>query len=211
MGESKVCEAILELGTRLVAELDGPARSSITAKWMSWHLAELITAAETDSAKSSECRDLILKLWRARRFFPSGDPFDRYEAVLVAVENAFDREPRRSGVGWFDARRQEADREDLALLVKEIRRSVHLLALAALQIAVETEGLEHDKLLELAEGIEADAQTRVLVFARTIAEEMRTPSDLKPTVGQIGEVLDRLQHRIEEYRQVYEKLTERGE
>ena len=199
----------MELGTRLAAELNDVSSPSITAKWMSWHLAEVMTAAETDSSKTQECAELILKLWRARRFLPSGDPFERYKEVLSALETTLECRPDFFIFGLFARSARNLGEQDLADLVREIRHHTHFLSLAALRLAVEREGLSHDDLIHLAHEVDRDAQTTILKSAQSITQEMRTESDFTRDERYVRKALDALQHLIDSYRQTYDNLTEK--
>ena len=125
MGASKTQQAVLELGYRLITELESDSGSNITAKWMSCHLAEVMTAAETDSSRTEECVELILKIWRARQFLPSGGPFKRYGRVLSALEGILGSDPGFLNLSVPFRVRESSDEQDWASLAHSIRHHTH--------------------------------------------------------------------------------------
>ena len=178
---------------------------------MSWHLAEVMTAAETDSSRTQECVELILKLWRARRFLPSGDPFERYKEVLSALETTLECRPDFLAFDLFAPSKRDLGKQGLADLAWAIRHYTRLLSLAALRVAVERQGLSHDDLVRLAHEIDPDAQTTVLKSAQTITLEIGSESDSTGDEQYVREALEALQHLIDSYRQTYDNLTKEGD
>ena len=201
----------MELGTRLADELKDLSSPSITAKWMSWHLAEVMTAAETDSSRTQECAELILKLWRARRFLPSGDPFERYKGVLSALETTLECRPDFFVFGLSAPSKRNLGDQDLADLAWEIQHYTRILSLATLRVAVERQGLSQDDLIRLAHEIDPDAQTTILKSAQSITQEMGSESDSTGYEQYVREALEALQHLIDSYRQTYDNLTKEGD
>lgn len=200
-------EAILELGARLAEELNGVSCSSTTAKWMSWHLAEVMTAAETDSSRIQECAELILKLWRVRRFLPSGDPFERYEKVLSALETTLECRPDFFIIGLLAPSNRNQDEQGLVDLAWEILRYSRFLSLVALREVVERQGLSHDDRIRLAHAVDPDAQTTTLQFAQSIVQEMSSQSNSTRDEQDIRRALEALQHLIDSFRRNYDNLT----
>ncbi|WP_164011969.1 hypothetical protein [Pyxidicoccus trucidator] len=78
--------AVLELGSRLVSELD--AADDLLASWMAHYISQLIEAAERAPAEAKAtaqeaCAKSILELWRYRSILPDRlRPFAELESVL---------------------------------------------------------------------------------------------------------------------------------
>src|SRR5688572_28049344 len=83
---SSDADPVLELGRALADALD---HSDVVGRWMSHHLAELITRCEAspeDSELAATTRDVVLRLWernRGARF--QTEPFGYLQAVLRAI------------------------------------------------------------------------------------------------------------------------------
>jgi hypothetical protein len=90
MEKLKQLSETINLGKKLVEEFSHQNRISITSRWMSHYLAELILAAEnehdhaTKDRLQTECSRIILDLWSRRQYFPRGT------APLSKVNDALD-------------------------------------------------------------------------------------------------------------------------
>ena len=119
MGPSLDAEVTLNLGRKLVRELEIEHTCETLSKWMAHYLAEQIL--EVESAKSqrqknaaqSKCCELILRIWEKRQSLPGGaKPLGRIEVALKALvamkseQNEFARffnSKRPQGENpWFD-------------------------------------------------------------------------------------------------------------
>lgn len=82
-------KAVLELGRRLVSQLD--ADDDLLVSWMAHFIAELIESvekapAETKTAAQETCSRAILELWRYRAALPHRlRPFAELEPVLLVL------------------------------------------------------------------------------------------------------------------------------
>lgn len=89
---SKLPNAVLELGDRLVRELGEEGRRDTLARWMAHHLAELIEQAKAAdgqkrSAIEKKIAELCIRVWRARGSFPgSSYPLRSWQPVLQGLE-----------------------------------------------------------------------------------------------------------------------------
>lgn len=92
MEPSSDAEAILNLGRKLVRELELENTCETLSKWMAHYLAEQM--AEVESAKSrhqrdaaqNKCCELILKIWDKRSSLPgSAKPFGHIEEALKSL------------------------------------------------------------------------------------------------------------------------------
>lgn len=82
---------MLELGRKIVRQLELDRRGELPSRWMAHHLAELITIAQTGEGEAKQqaedrAADLILKLWANRRALPiPADPLHGYLAAIKVL------------------------------------------------------------------------------------------------------------------------------
>jgi hypothetical protein len=92
-GRSDRFDAVLDLGKRLVAELELSDSNDTLGLWMAHYVAGLIddaaTATQEDRpAKEARIRDAILELWAHRAEMPDGTrPFQELEPILRSLES----------------------------------------------------------------------------------------------------------------------------
>jgi hypothetical protein len=92
MEQSEKQQKAINLGKRLVAELNRGDSPDTISQWMAHYIAGLITQAENapDTLKEGalqKCFDNILLLWKHRAFIPSGKrPFENFEPILDALD-----------------------------------------------------------------------------------------------------------------------------
>ena len=75
-------------------------------QWMSYHLAELITAAEnpgTSVQQRHEIVETILRIWTHRYYYPGFAPLAGFSGVLTALDRLGDESPWRFSRLPFDA------------------------------------------------------------------------------------------------------------
>ena len=83
---------IVELGCKLVKELELESNNDTLGRWMAHHLAELLKRAEKASGKEKdalqrECADLIIRLWTCRTSLPTAHrPLQSFESIMKAIE-----------------------------------------------------------------------------------------------------------------------------
>lgn len=83
---------VLELGKRIVAELDSSDGVDTLSNWMAHHIAGLISRLESQVGERNaslevECRRAILELWSYRSSLPRRSrPFSNLEELLQIVE-----------------------------------------------------------------------------------------------------------------------------
>ncbi len=81
----------MKLGRKLVDELGLEQSVDTLGRWMSHHLAGLITKCETEDGEAKEsakkeCFNAILTLWRHRSELPNGKrPFEDIEPIVRAI------------------------------------------------------------------------------------------------------------------------------
>ena len=91
-GPSRRPQDVLDLGRRLVQELNLDDTCQTLAKWMAHYLAEQMLATEKEKklsarrAAQARCRDAILRLWAERANLPArARPLGRLDEVITAL------------------------------------------------------------------------------------------------------------------------------
>lgn len=173
-------DAVIELGKRLVAQLDD---GDLVGAWMAHHIADLMTAVDQASARekpsaSAACRTAVFELWAHRSTFPRDRrPMQELDPILRAlaaldVEGAHHRYFPRA----LDAAANAKLPEEAAKWFKfasGIDYTARLLIRYALLRAAATSVDEVELWLDLAreagadEGVEGD----VVGFLRDIADD----------------------------------------
>ena len=174
MEHSEQHKKIVELGKRIVQELELDQSCDTLGRWMAHHLAQLIAEAEQGpedaaSAAQLECRAAIFELWEHILSVPTATrPFRELEPVIETIR-ALNPDER---IYFYQTRAQEvADNSDLPESAKDwlklsrgIDHSARLLIQMCFdRIAKETSG----KLKELIE-LASHAGARDLPIVRVI-------------------------------------------
>lgn len=94
--------------------------------------------------------------------------------------------------------------KDWASLARRIRRHLKFLSLAAVDFAVEEEGLRRDEFLDIADTADADAQTGLLILVRLVGVDEEGRRILDKNEDKVAEALDDLQQALDDYRSAYE-------
>lgn len=191
----RTLEGIFALGRKIADDIGANEEPNTTGKWIAHHLAEKLEKAKGDPKSSGECVELILQLWAARRYFPSGNPFERYDKILPFME----------GLAGIDTRfhyhlsgREERPTDlepwlNLAESVDQISSSVIALCIKE---GVSAEGIQDDKWLELANGISSDSEVVLLWKLREFLPEAEIegaePNDRNPILTKIEELRETL-------------------
>lgn len=81
---------------------------------------------------------------------------------------------------------------------------MEFLSLAALNFAIEQEGLRRDEFLDIAEAADADAQTGLLALVRLVGVDAEGRRILDQNEDKITVALDDLQQALDDYRTAYE-------
>jgi len=109
---------ILDLGNKIVKQLDLKKRSDTTAKWMAHYVAELISNIEScknpeeKKEMQQECSQLIFKLWKNKKFLPIDQPLSDLKPLLKILEGLstrqfhfspfFPKENDLKNIDWFE-------------------------------------------------------------------------------------------------------------
>lgn len=84
---------VLELGRKLVEQLDLEESDDTLGRWMAHYIAELIAKSEHSTGENKivvqrECFAMILSLWKHRSALPNGKrPFEDIEPILHTIES----------------------------------------------------------------------------------------------------------------------------
>lgn len=173
-------EAVLKLGKKLVAQLDG--KDDLLASWMAHYIAQRIEVAqnalpEDRGAAEAACAEAILELWRHRSSFPAHlrplaalEPIQRTLASLDVDRTDYRYHP----VALREAATADADEPakkwlDLAIGIDYTAR---LLLQLALRSAADRAASESEPWVELAReaGAEEGPETFVIRFVRSTDE-----------------------------------------
>ena len=94
MAQSKQSKGTIELGKRIVQELELEQSSDILGRWMAHHLAELIGLAEQgtpseQAERQRQCRAAILEVWEHinNSLPPAARPFRDLEAIVETIRS----------------------------------------------------------------------------------------------------------------------------
>ena len=116
-------KALIELGKKLVANLNKTGEADILTTWMAHHIAELIRAAEAAEgtldalAANSACMDAILKLWSHRAMLSNGSrPF---ESIEIAAQTLAKLAPDAPQHFYFQIQRMGAEESSGADALQE--------------------------------------------------------------------------------------------
>lgn len=99
-------EAIINLGKKLIEELELPYTTDTLTRWMVHYLAELIQTAEQASSiqekrkLQKECCDVILKLWSNKETLPIARPLENLDG-LVKILEALQEKPNHEFPLWY--------------------------------------------------------------------------------------------------------------
>ncbi|MAY32159.1 MAG: hypothetical protein CMM86_06090 [Rhodovulum sp.] len=185
MEHSEQSKKTIELGKRIVQDLELDQSCDTLGRWMAHHLAQLIAKAEDGPEEDrrtaqQECRAAILELWEHILSVPTASrPFRDLEPVFETIR-ALDPDER---LYFYQTRAQEvADNSDLPQSAKEwlkLSRGIDYSARLLIQmcferVAAETSG----KLKEWIE-LASDAGARDLPIAKIIYQLDEQKSDPK--------------------------------
>ncbi len=115
MEDSACFDAILNLGQKLVKELELEDSVDTLGRWMSHYISELIYDAENANNENKEernkaCADAIIKLWHHRRTLQNGSrPFESLEPILNTLK---DLDPDNDTPRYFRVVRESAAAEE---------------------------------------------------------------------------------------------------
>lgn len=180
-------KAVLELGSRLVAQLG--TEDDFLASWMSHYIAELIeackTASEEDKSTAQQaCAQAILDLWRHRASLPAHlRPFTELEPIVRAL-TALDVGKTDYGYHAQTFRRLEGAQPDEETqkwldFASGIDYSARLLIEVALRAAADRPASTAEAWLDLATeaGIEDGLEHHVVKFVRRESLEAESDQD----------------------------------
>lgn len=171
---------------------------------MAHHLADLMASAKTDPAKAEDCKNLILELWKQRRFFPNGDPFERYTKLLSAIEAHLEVHPGYVHIHGFGMERRSKDEQDWGALAHSIRGHVRQLLGLTVPLSADSERLGADDLIEIANGADPDDQTRILSVLRVVLPSADNGDKSPGLPDPVLETLHDLENDLATYRALYQ-------
>jgi len=206
MENSEQHKKVIDLGKRIVHELELDRSSDTLGRWMAHHLAQLIAEAEQGPeddahAAQQECRAAILELWEHILTVPTATrPFRDLEPVVETIR-ALDPDER---IYFYQTRAQEiADSSDLPEAAKDwlkLSRGIDYSARLLIQMCFDRVANESSgKLKEWIE-LASDAGACDLPIVRVIhqLEDQRSSSkrSLEEERKKLRERLDRLNSMV---------------
>lgn len=195
-------KAVLELGKRLVAQLDD--KGDLLAAWMAHMVAERMHIAETappESKASAEeaCAKAILELWRHHEALPQRlRPFRELEPVLRTLQSL---DVEHGGYRYYPNALQAAEvaeapdevRQWLDLIIG-VDYTARLLIQFALQSAAQAAADEAAPWIELAQAAGAEELPERLIVEFVIGKDEEEKVDLN--LQSLKEKLSRLDNFI---------------
>lgn len=109
--QSTQLKAVLNLGKKIVEELELQPTVDTLGRWMAHYIAELIYGIENadvneKAEKQEVCARAILELWAHRQKLPDGSrPFENLEAILGALESL---DPKNDSTRYFPKFRRDS-------------------------------------------------------------------------------------------------------
>ncbi|WP_065268212.1 hypothetical protein [Leisingera sp. JC1] len=194
-------QAIEELGRTLISELDD---RDITAKWMAAYLSEQMIASEEDATLKQETADLILKLWRERRHYPGGDPMQRYEKALSAMELQLSTGDPVFQI-WTPFEPPNDTKWDKVSLARKLKHHTESIASMLVKDVVAKLDLDQDQLAEVAGIADPDAETRFLNVLKIIVYDKEKGENQDEPQSEIREAISDLRLALEELETVLQQ------
>lgn len=207
MAQSQRSKRTIELGKRIIQELEVEQSCDTLGRWMTHHLAELIELAEHGPVaerltRQQQCRTAILELWEHINSLPTASrPFRDLEPIVETIR-ALD--PNEQAY-FYQARAQEvADNSALPESAKgwlKLSRGIDysarlLIRMCFDRVVAETSG-KFKEWIELA----ADAGARELPVVKIVYDLEGQRKDPNETVEErrkeLQERLDRLQGMVQ--------------
>ena len=164
---------------------------------MAAYLSEQMIASDEDAKLKQETADLILKLWRERRHYPGRDPMQRYEKALSAMELQLS-----IGDPVFQIRTPfeptSGPNEDKLSLARKLKHHSASLASILVKEVVAELDLDQDRLAEIANIADPDAETRFLNVLKIVVYNKEKGDDQNGPQGEIREAISDLRFALDE-------------
>ena len=202
MDNSERSNAILELGRKLVHELQLEQTNDTLGRWMAHYIAELITKADNADSKGKkqvqkECFDTILKLWEHRHEMPDGKrPFEDLEPIIRAIGNL---DPDGGTYRYFrsaqSSRTMDKENPQTVLwleLSDDIDHSAKLLIRHCLKLAAQTAVDNSEEWVTLAEkaSVPDEQASWLLQFASDDKREAKQCRRLEKRLGRLEKTIE---------------------
>ena len=213
MAQSKQSDRTIELGKRIVHELEQEQSCDTLGCWMAHHIAELIRLAEQgtpseQAERKKQCRAAILEVWEHVHFLPpSSRPFRDLESIVETIRVL---DPNRHAYFYQGHTQELADNSELPEAARDwlklstsIDYSARLLIRMCLdRVMAETSG-DFREWMKLA----ADADAHELPIVRVVYEIERQSEDSSNAAEEQKEELQKRLDSLKEMVQLSEKLA----
>ena len=171
MANSSPSDAVIELGKRLVAELELEGRDRDTlARWLAHDIARRIEAVERlegteGQAERDACTAAILRLWEHRAVFPrAARPFGSAESALKVLDSLDLKSGRNR---YFSPPRSPKQKDGWLETATAIDEAARVLLRACSRFAIKEDGGRAFSFTKLAERANLD-DTPDVKFVRVI-------------------------------------------
>jgi hypothetical protein len=192
----------LELGDKIVEELDLQVSVNTLGRWMAHHVAELIDEVRnappaSRQEKGEACRRAILEFWEHLHVLPSGSrPFSELEPVMRAIEalDPNNSAPRYYPSAWPVQGQEEGEASQWLQVAKKIDECAKILIGFSLNQAAKEAVDKSREWVSLAESAGADSGIPgiVLRFVSDPAYESEGSDEVDEVVRIRSERLRRL-------------------
>ena len=211
------CTAIIELGKKLVDELELNDSVDTLSRWMAHHIAELIYDAEhcTDdivrTAKQAEIRDSIWSFWSNRYELPIGTrPFQELEPILRTLK---DLDPENEQPRFFspyrdliNVEKETSEVQKWLTAAKDIDSAAKILIDYCLSLAAENAIDKSQEWVKLAQKAGLDEDVDLLEIC--IFQLRGNPANTDDTNNAQRRILEKRQKRLEAFLLLGSQLNE---
>ena len=191
--DKKPCSnSVLQLGKKIVKELNEHEKVGTLERWMAHYIASKIEAAEsstdeTRSEKESDCCEEILKLWAFRNMLPDGKrPFENFESIFRTLESLdlessnFRYFPRIQTAASQDSDGESESDASWLKIAASLDETARILIRHCLTLAVKDAADKSKDWIELAESISEEKEPDVLTIQFLTGDgEQDDPDQLK--------------------------------
>jgi len=152
MEQSKHSEVeIIQLGEKLVKELNLEYSVNTLARWLSHYLAELILNIDNSVSKEErkklqqECCDVILKLWSQKENLPIKQPLEDLKPVLEVLSVLKEKKEVFIRPSWLEYRPFKSHDNEWATFVDLVKNNSEIIFSKIVQINLNKDILKKDQ------------------------------------------------------------------
>lgn len=168
---------ILELGNKIVKELDLSKSVDTLGKWMAQYTAELIHKIEiceneeNKEALQKECSELILKLWKNKKFLPIDQPLSNLKPLIKILEGLNSKRFHFTSFSPKEDDKKNIEWYDLAMTIKN--NTIDILQIIVLANSA-NEILEHRKKNDQNQLLLSKVESNIISLLESNLENSKT-------------------------------------